>query len=325
MVCGSSSSNEREITTGVPQGSVLGPLLFVVYINDLVRVFNTCKYHLFADDLVIYFESKECNFLMDEMNRELCALSEWMKCNKLKVNVTKTKSMVIGVQSLCKIFLSKCHFSIDGCTIELVETFRYLGVIIDKNLKFHDHVDFICKKVSQKLGVLRRVSECLSLYARRLIYNSIVLPHFTFCSSILYLANAGDKERLRLLQNRAMRIILGCDRYSRVTDMLRKLNWLNSNDFLEMQALIFIHKIKIKCAAPYLYNFLTKFKETHNHATRGAENFILCHKQLRSSQNSIFFKGLMRYNQLPNQLKNHNLRKFRAALKSKYMESYNNS
>lgn len=178
-----------------------------------------------------------------------------------------------------------------------------MGIWIDRELKFSEHINYICKKISKKLGVLNRCGQYLTEQSKKTVFNTIILPHFHFASTVLYLANDNEIKRLQILQNRGMRIILKCDKYTRISLMLERLNWLDIGSLLEVNALIFIHKIKLNLAPKYLNNLVQIFRDVHDHGTRNNNNFIVQHKNTKKGQNSIFFKALLLYNQLPKNIK----------------------
>lgn len=279
---------------------------------------------MFADDAVIYYGGKNQEMVSNKINSDLENMVQWLNKNKLKLNINKTKAMLVGKKLVRNEWVNNgFDIKIQNNVIEIVTEIKYLGVIIVPDLKFDKHVDYICKKISKKIGFLYRVSAFLSKWTRLTIYNTIILPHFLFCSTIIYLSNSDDKKRLQLLQNRAMRIILSHDRYQNIESMLRELNWLPVEQFLEMKSLIFIHKIEKGVMPKYFDNALKKVKNIHNYETRNAENFFVDRKKYLKTQNSIFFKTLNVYNKLPNRFKILKVKKFETEIKKYYMHVNN--
>lgn len=312
-------STEIEVGVGVPQGSILGPLLFVLYMNDISSVCKSVNYHLFADDTIIYLSDLGIDELVVKTNKILESVSDWMEVNKLKLNITKTKGMIIGKKSHREAFLSSnLELKLCGQRVEIVEEMKYLGVVIDNTLKFNKNIDYVCKKIAKKIGMLRRVSWYLTIRTRKLVFNTIVLPHFHFCSTVLYLSDRGHIDRLQKLQNRAMRVILGCGMYTRVDDMLNVLGWLKIQKFLEFNVLVFIHKIKLTQQPIYLQKLLHTFEENHDYNTRGRQNIILQRARTEVGHNSIFSKGVNLYNGLSKAIKDtRSIVSFKRMLKSK--------
>lgn len=290
---------------GVPQGSVLGPLLFLLYVNDLGNVLNKCKIHLFADDTLIYYYGKNFEAMVNTVNRDLNQLFYRFEINKLKVNESKSKYMFIGNNYLYEKFssLNLC-IRINGQNIEMVQEIKYLGFYIDRQLKFNKHIEYISKKIGKKIGFLRRISPSLSSYSRLTVYNTIILPHFQYCSSLIYTC-CSNYSRLQILQNKAMRIILSCNRETKIDVMLNSLNWFNVNQFMYIQTMTFIFKITNNLLPNYLREKLLPTRNVHDRQTRIANsiNFYVKATTKVSSMNSLFFKGIVEFNLLPQELK----------------------
>lgn len=129
------------------------------------------------------------------------------------------------------------------------------------------------------------------------------------------MANQTDLERLQMLQNRAMRVILKCSIYTRINDMLKCLNWMNIENFLKYNVLVFIHKINKGIVPDYLKNILTKLRDVHNYNTRRIDNFVIKQANNASMHRSIFYKGVVEYNRLGTDLRRTNLHTFKRLLK----------
>lgn len=297
-------SSAKEINLGVPQGSVLGPLLFILYINDVELTLEKCNIHMFADDTIVYIEGRDLRNNVEIINKELNDVNDWLRLNRLKLNANKTKAIIISNEVQYRLFKqTNLKIEIDHQEIEVVDQFKYLGFIVDRQLKFKEHIDYICKKISKKLGILYRCSSFISLKTRLTIYNSIVLPHFIYSASIISMATQGELNRLQVLQNRGMRTILQCNRYAHVDNMLQKLNWIDIRKLVKVQVLTFIHKIRIGLHPDYFAELMMSCDDVHNHQTRNKNNFYLEAKNKKTTQNSIFFKGVREYNKLPNSIK----------------------
>lgn len=285
---------------GVPQGSILGALLFIIYINDMPNILEQCQIILYADDTLIYTEgdsSEEChNNMVNDINN----INIWLKKNKLKLNETKTKIMEIN-------FDSEIVFKINNEGIEKVNNMKYLGFIIDKEMKFKDHIDYICKKISKKIGFFKRIRNKISLITSINVYNTIIKPHFEFGSTIIYTCcNESQIERLQILQNKAMRTILKCSKYANIQVMLDMLKWLNIKQRLQLNTLLFIYQIKHGNAPEYLCDQIKYVGEVQPYGLRNAENFRLRKANTTSRQRSLFYKGLKLFNSLPNETKTEN-------------------
>lgn len=150
------NSNMMTITTGVPQGSILGPLLFILYVNDMSNCSNILNLLLFADDTNIFHSDKDICQLMNTVNNELDKLSHWFKCNKLSLNIKKTNYILFGNKYIPPVS-ALLSLNIDGITLDRVDDTKFLGVYIDKKLTWNKHINCIKLQISKGLGVMTRV------------------------------------------------------------------------------------------------------------------------------------------------------------------------
>lgn len=295
----------KQITTkyGVPQGSVLGPLLFTIYINDIVQICpENSSIKMFADDTIIYVRGNGSEEVEEKLNTVLPIVENWMNVNKLKMNAAKTKFMIIRSirKELRRNITLKC---LDGTVIERVENTKYLGVIIDSKLRFEDHCDYILKKIGKKISFLNRIGKDISGYTRCIVYKSIIAPHFEYCNTIL--AGMGETQltKLQVAQNRAMRVILQCDRYTKVERMLHALQFMSIRQRLRYNVCIFVFKMVNGMLPEQLGNRIVLVGDMNERRTRQASNIVIQFRRTRSAQNSLFYKGIQMYNAMPTELK----------------------
>ena len=165
------------VKCGVPQESILGPLLFLLYVNDIYNVSSVLFTLLFADDTNVFVQGKNIVNLVRTMNEELCKLSDWMDVNKLSLNVKKTKCMVF---SLRKSYSVSDDVILKGEGIEQVSTFRFLGVIIDNKLCWSDHIQYIKKKMSKGIGILQKAKKILRKESLLTLYDCFIYPYIIY-------------------------------------------------------------------------------------------------------------------------------------------------
>ena len=145
----------EKVTCGVPQGSILGPLLFILYMNDICNTSKLLSFILFADDTPVFLSDKDVNVLYDTMNNELYEVCNWFKCNKLSLNASKTNLMLLGTAYKTKNANVSHSIHLDGCQLTRITNTKFLGMTIDENLTWKPH---IAKKLcSRNLGVLNKV------------------------------------------------------------------------------------------------------------------------------------------------------------------------
>lgn len=176
------------------------------------------------------------------MNQIILKLDNYFKLNKLKLNTNKTKAMIIKNKNK-QVDLNGIQLRIENQSIELVHELKYLGIIIDDELNFNKHIDYICKKASSKVGLLHRIKKNMKVENRICIYKTIIAPHFEYCPTILFLLNESQFERLQKIQNRAMRAVMNVNKRTSIRLMLETLEWLNVKQIVTMRTLQFIHKM----------------------------------------------------------------------------------
>ena len=286
-------------TLGVPQGSVLGPILFIMYINDMKRVLRFCDINLFVDDTVLFIAAKDLDVAIARLNEDLLSLSGWLKFKQLKLNISKTKVMIVSRNRVNE----NISFEIDGEIIERVREIKYLGVIIDDKLKFDVHIDNVIKKIAKKYGILCRLNKDLNTFSKIHLYKSIISPHLDFCASILFLANETQTSRLQRLQNRIMRLILRCSRYTSSTWMLDALQWLSVKQRIVFMTMVFIFKVVNGLLPRYLCDRIVRGSDIHRYNTRNAVEIRTPNFISAASQNSLFYKGVKVFNSMPAHIK----------------------
>ena len=163
-------SSPRKITCGVPQGSILGPLLFLLYINDLPCSLHFSTPRMYADDTNITTSGSSLNNIIYSVDRDLISIRDWLLANKLSLNVSKTEQLFIASDSnLSKIACAPQIF-MDGKPIERVRSAKSVGVYIDERLSWADHVDYLSKRISSAIAGLRQVRPFISTTTAVTIY-----------------------------------------------------------------------------------------------------------------------------------------------------------
>ena len=176
VVFDSCQSEHVEIYTGVPQGSILGPLFFSIYINDLITVSDRLNFLMYADDTTIEFNLEDFDNLTKEtdINRELEKVNIWLKLNKLSLNTQKTKLMLFHRKQK---HLDKINVVINGIEIEHVPSFNFLGIMLDENLSWKSHIEMVGNKISKVTGILYRLKNVFPENVLFVLYNSLIVSY----------------------------------------------------------------------------------------------------------------------------------------------------
>jgi len=173
-------SNPLGIICGVPQGSVLGPVLFLLYINDLVNATNSLELILFADDTNLFMSDASLDRLITTVNSDLTRLANWFAINRLSLNVTKTNFILFTNVGKCY-DKSKITVMFNGTLVTQVQCSKFLGVYIDEHLKWATHVQQVASKVSRNVGILQKLRYIIPQYCLMMLYNCFILPYLQYC------------------------------------------------------------------------------------------------------------------------------------------------
>lgn len=297
-------SSNKNVTSGVPQGSVLGPLLFILYLNDIKYVEGCEELSLFADDSMIAASDEILEKAVQKINKALSNLANFLDTNCLKLNVAKTKGMIITTEHKHRqIDTRLINLEMYGEQIEIVSEVKYLGFQLDHTLSMKKHFNYISSKISKKVYFFSRLRRNVTFNTAILVYKSIIQPHLDYCSSLLMLLDGNSIASLQKLQNRGMRLLLECNRYTPIKLMLDTLNWLSVEDRIFYSAMIFIFKITHSLSPPYFNQFIKYNNEIHTYPTRNNTHFYVPRANYARTQKSLFHNGLLEFNKLPSELK----------------------
>lgn len=233
-----SISGTSEITCGVPQGSILGPILFLLYINDLPNVCDEAKFLLFADDTAVLYSAPTIGELQLQISRSLPKITLWLHANRLSLSIPKTFYQLYSPGNVETVNLS---IPVKGVNIKRATTVKYLGVLVDENLKFKSHINKVSGLISRNLGVISRAKYLLNKKLMLLLYNALILPYINYCLIVWGSNYEANLKPVITVQKRAIRLISGAGRISHTSPLFRELRLLKLADLLNYQLLLILH------------------------------------------------------------------------------------
>ena len=204
-ICNGKLSELNKVTCGVPQGSILGPLFFLIYINDLQGILGNNSYHLYADDTVIYFSDKSVEIAEMKLQSILDKFSKWCAVNALTVNTSKTKVMVFGSRHRIK-NCKKPNLFINNEQLQMVPTYKYLGINLDQTLNFKYHLDSLINNITFKLYLFSKIRRYLNEKCAITVYKTMLMPFYDYCDIIYMFSCSSELQKLDRHHKRGMKI-----------------------------------------------------------------------------------------------------------------------
>ena len=229
-------SQWRSVNTGLPQGSLLGPLLFNVYMNDLNYFVKDTSLRLYADDTTAYASDASPLVLEYLINSDLEIVSNWFQQNYLRVNVSKTQAMAVGPS------LYRYDFHLDNTNVETTDSLKILGVTLDSKLSFKPHISEQLKRACAKAYALRRVRKFIPQTIMIRLYKAYILPHLEYCSPLLLGISDGLNNKLEDTNYYILRTILGLSKSTEYSHLLNIAHLQSLQSRRQFQALVLLYR-----------------------------------------------------------------------------------
>ena len=265
------NSNHLDISVGVPQGSILGPLLFLIYINDAHKASQALDFIHFADDTTLsqnlaFFSGGNLSRSQMEgrINAELSNVYDWLCVNKLSLNVSKSRCIIFKNAKI-NIVSMPWNIEINGEPVECVSGFNFLGILLDEFLSWTPHTKKVCSKISRTLGVIKRVRKILPFSALKSLYNALIVPHLNYGLKLWY----PNSHPVKIMQKRAIRVITSKKFFHHTSGLFKQHNLLKLDDIYKLHCLKLYYKIENNLCSNYNRSLLMHNRNVHSYNTRG--------------------------------------------------------
>ena len=298
------------ISNGVPQGSVLGPLLFAVLVSDISKVIDHGKYHMYADDTQLYYHCKisEINDQIEKINLDLKAVASFSDKNCLKLSSKKDCNNFIIIASkpnLKKIEnLALADIFINDIKVERRFKVKNLGVFFDENLSWTTHVNYLIGRAYGKLRQIYRFKNFLSLDSKTNICECYVLSHFNYCNTIYQNMSEFLKHKIQKVQNTCLRFIHNARKFDHLSPLFNKQNTLDMEERRNLHGIMLMNKIVLKLAPSYLCDRVKHNADIHQHNTRQRQNISHTRVNTTKAQQAFIYKFSRIYNEMSKTVKN---------------------
>lgn len=298
-------SKRLQIKIGVPQGSVLGPLLFLIYINDIGKLQLKGSLKLFADDCALFYFSHNINENIQNLQSDLLRLEIFFNLNKLTLSVDKSKFINISKNNRQNSQISPPKYK--NIEIEEVEEIKYLGLIIDKHLTWKQHISHIITKIVPCIGILRKLSYFIPKNVLFLIYYSLIHSQIQYLCCIWGNANKTNLNPIQVLQNRALKFIHGLPIRHSTFDLYVDSGILPVKGIYNAQMCQFIKGI----LTDKVYHTMNLIRPQRNIITRNANHLYYNTIRSNSGMSSVYYAGPRLFNALPDDIKQSSYKSFK--------------
>ena len=273
----SSKSQLEDIVCGIPQGSILGPLLFILYVSDITSTSNVLDFILFSDDTTILYSHESIESQISVVNAELKEVSNWFKTNKLSVNASKTHYIILGTSHMTLVKAQQ-HFNVilDDTVLDRVKYTKFLGVLIDENLTWKCHIDCVSKTLSRNIGIMNKLKYFIPGRIVHTLYCTFILPYINY--GILIWGNTCKVylDKLIKLQKWAIRTISNSHYRCHTQPLFAKHNILKVNDMYSLEVGVFMYKYSTNDLPNIFNDYFTKRSDIHGYQTRHSRFSYCC-------------------------------------------------
>lgn len=325
VFCNDTYSSALDILSGVPQGSILGPLLFIVYTADILKAIQNCTVQAYADDTQVYIHFNHDDYLhaTDLVNADLQKIKQVSEEHNLNLNSSKSCVMIFGNRNNVKLLKDNIDIKIDGVSLPIVDSAKNLGLVVDNDFRFGGHVKKMLQKSFMSLKLIYSNRHLLNFKLKKDLCESLVLSNFNYCDFIygpcLDLVRV---NRIQKVQNSCARLIFNLRKYDHVSQSINNLSWLNmKNRRLHHLGNFVINLINEPQSSCSLKNMLTFRTQVHSVNLRNVQRLTMPHHHTALFKKSFMFNAIKLYNSLPTNLLSMNDKQFKKGFKKYLLNS----
>lgn len=319
------NSDTYNMIQGTPQGSGASSMTWLVYVNDSQNIFEQCKFIYYCDDLVLYANGNTIAEVQEKLQIDINNLTKWCAENGMEINISKTKSMLFRPRSN---LTSAMNLSLYGKTIENVKEFKYLGVIIQDNLKYEKHYEITCAKMTARVHMITRQKNHFTARWKKIFVTSLVLSILDYCLPVWGNLAVTKWKRLNKIMLRAAKMVIKARHFKKPSklDRVEHLNWLLCHERIDVYTLNFLFKNIWRQTSLTTSFQLIRKRENFTRSSRQESNFIVPVIKKEIGRSTFSFRAITLWNNLPPEIRQtHGIKLFDSLIRKYIMSKRDNN